>query len=62
MKIKIHTHELVALDNCIYALGGYLGGAYISVVKKFDVKTQKWTDVPRMIQHRGYFGAVSMTV
>ena len=50
-------HELVALDNCFYALGGY-SDKYTSSVEKFDVKSQKWTAGPSMLEERGYFGAI----
>ena len=53
------AHELIALDNCIYALGGYLNGSVISAVEKFDVKTQHWREVPPMLERRQWFGAIS---
>ena len=53
---KRSGHELTALDNCIYALGGTTGGT----TEKFDVKSQKWTEMPSMSGQRAYFGAVSV--
>ena len=55
-----HSHELVALDNDIYALGG-LSNGFLSSVEKFNGKLQKWSEVSSMLEKRHYFGAVSMT-
>ena len=52
-----HGHELVAMDNCVYALGGY-GDVVLSAVEKFDVKSHKWTAVPSMSEARAWFGGV----
>ena len=46
----------VALDGCIYALGGY-GRVHLSSVEKYDTKRDKWSLVPAMSIARNNFGA-----
>ena len=60
MIVTKEGHELVALDDGVYALGGSSSThQYFSAVDKLDVTAQKWTDAPAMSEIRGWFGAVS---
>ena len=49
----------VALDGCIYALGGY-GNVHLSSVEKYDPKRGKWSLVPAMSTARNNFGACAL--
>ena len=59
MPVTKQGHELVALEDGVYALGGSGGTQYFTAVDKFDVKTEKWTTAQSMSVTRGWFGAVS---
>ena len=55
------AHELVLVDNCIYAIGGWTPTKdWTNEVEKFDVKSQMWTKAPSMLRTRIYFCAVSI--
>ena len=49
----------VALDGCIYALGGY-GNVHLSSVERYDPKRDKWSLVPAMSTARNNFGACAL--
>lgn len=46
------THELVALNGRLFAVGGTDGSSSLNSVEEFDVKTNKWTLVRCMISRR----------
>lgn len=51
------THEVVAIDGSIYALGGNDGSSSLNSVEKYDPKINKWTVVSQMAIRRSSVGA-----
>nr|CAH7766920.1 unnamed protein product [Callosobruchus chinensis] len=51
------THEVVAIHNYIYALGGNDGSSSLNAVEQYDPKTNKWAVVCSMATRRSSVGA-----
>lgn len=51
------THEVVAIDECVYALGGNDGSSSLNSVEMFDPKSNKWTLLSSMVTRRSSVGA-----
>lgn len=51
------TLEVVAIDDCIYALGGNDGSSSLNSVEKYDPKSNKWLVVSSMVTRRSSVGA-----
>lgn len=51
------THEVVAIDGYIYALGGNDGSSSLNSVEQYDTKLNKWTVVSSMSTRRSSVGA-----
>lgn len=50
------THEVVAMDGHIYALGGNDGSSSLNSVEKYDPKANKWAVVSSMSIRRSSVG------
>ena len=46
------------LDRCLYVVGGY--ASYAASVERYDVVTDKWTDVGNILEARRGFCAVTV--
>ena len=53
------THEVVTIDNFLYALGGNDGSASLNSMEKFDSKLNKWIMVTSMSARRSSVGMIS---
>lgn len=51
------THEVVAIDGHIYAIGGNDGSSSLNSVEKYDPKLNKWSTVMSMVTRRSSVGA-----
>lgn len=51
------THEVVEIDNYLYALGGNDGSSSLNSVEKYDPQLNKWTIVNSMATRRSSIGA-----
>lgn len=51
------THEVVAIDGCIFAIGGNDGSSSLNSVERYDPKTNKWVVVSSMVTRRSSVGA-----
>ncbi|XP_029440405.1 kelch-like ECH-associated protein 1 [Rhinatrema bivittatum] len=45
-----------AMENCIYAMGGYDGTSQLNSVERYDVETQQWAFVAPMSHRRSALG------
>lgn len=56
---KFHrsTHEVVEIDNYLYALGGNDGSSSLNSVEKYDPQLNKWSIVNSMATRRSSIGA-----
>lgn len=48
---------MVAIEGCIYALGGNDGSSSLNSVEKYDPVSNKWTVVSSMATRRSSVGA-----
>lgn len=51
------THEVVAIDGFIYAIGGNDGSSSLNSVEQYDTKLNKWTVMSSMSTRRSSVGA-----
>ena len=49
----------VALNNRLYAIGGYDASSRLNTVECFDPSTSQWTVMTPMLQRRGLAGATT---
>ena len=47
------TNELLQLSSCYVFLGGYDRGDCLKTAMLYDPKTNKWSALPSMLEHRG---------
>lgn len=57
MNNRRSTHEVVAIDDFIYAIGGNDGSSSLNAVEQYDPKTNKWVVVCSMSTRRSSVGA-----
>ena len=50
------THEVVEIDNFLYALGGNDGSASLNSMERYDSKLNKWIMVTSMSARRSSVG------
>ena len=50
------THEVVEIDNFLYALGGNDGSASLNSMERYDSKMNKWIMVTSMSARRSSVG------
>lgn len=51
------THEVVAINGFIYAIGGNDGSSSLNAVEQYDPKINKWVVVSSMNTRRSSVGA-----
>lgn len=51
------THEVVEIDNFLYALGGNDGSSSLNAVEKYEPQLNKWSIVSSMATRRSSIGA-----
>ncbi|XP_077302162.1 kelch-like protein 28 [Arctopsyche grandis] len=61
MLSKRCNHEIAAIANEIYIIGGQPGGAnYVKTMEVYNINQNKWTVAPPMKRKRGNFAAVTL--
>ncbi|XP_077296164.1 kelch-like protein 12 [Arctopsyche grandis] len=56
-----YNHEIAAIANEIYIIGGQLDGAnYVNTMEVYNINQNKWTVAPPMKEKRGNFAAVTL--
>lgn len=60
MKFFRSTHEVVACDGSLLALGGNDGSSSLNSVEKYDVRLNKWTMMTSMLARRSSVGAAML--
>ena len=46
------THDLVALDGFVFAVGGNDGSASLSSVERYEPRGNRWITLPAMLTRR----------
>lgn len=54
------THEVVACDGTLLALGGNDGSSSLNSVERYDPRLNKWTVVTSMLTRRSSVGAAML--
>lgn len=57
MHSRRSTHEVVEIDQHLYALGGNDGSSSLNSVEMYDPQGNKWTMVLSMVTRRSSVGA-----
>lgn len=60
MRRKRRYLSAVALNNRLYAIGGYDASSRVNTVECFDPSTSQWTVMTPMLQRRGLAGATTL--
>lgn len=60
MKRKRRYLSAVAVNNRLYAIGGYDASSRLNTVECFDPSTSQWTVMTPMLQRRGLAGATTL--
>jgi N-acetylneuraminic acid mutarotase len=56
------THDTVAMDGYLYAIGGYDGTTSLNTVERYNPKTNKWMLIAPMAVRRSAVGATCVEV
>ena len=51
---------LTALNNNLYAVGGYDGGNFLNTAERYDPDLNNWTPIASMDTRREYFGLTAL--